>query len=248
VKRPLLALILSITLLAPAHGARAADFVEPMVKAWQMMDAMRQMMEWFVGGSNRNNHGNQWMPFGSLNTMPYGNNLNSLNLLGLNRNLASPYAGGDRYLNRGYPQGSGSAAMARREGEWLREPLPYEDSFWGDDPYWDSHAVPLGESYPASRSGYEGIDGVWFANSGERWMIQGNQFILRRTNGTLAKGEFTIKDDWIVVRHYDGNVTISLQFRQMDDLLVIRDRSGTAALLHRLPESRTPINYGGYVQ
>ncbi|MCW8825726.1 MAG: hypothetical protein OQK78_04805 [Gammaproteobacteria bacterium] len=254
-KRPLLALFLSIVLLVPAQGARAANFVEPMVAAWQMMDAMRQMMEWFVGGGNnsyRNQLGNGgWMPFGSIYSTPNSNNLNSLNLLGLNRypvrsNLDGPY------LNRRgrYPATSGTvvAVPLEGDGEWLRDPIPYEENFWGDDPYWDGSVVPLGEGYPASRSGYEGIDGLWLVKTGERWKIQGNQFVLRKANGAISQGELTIKGDWIEVRHYQSNQTISLQFRQMDDLLVIRDRSGTVVLLHRQPEFQAPFNYGGYYQ
>ena len=231
-KRPLLALFLSISLLLPAYRAGAANFVEPMVKAWQMMDSMRQMMEWFIGGSNGNYYRNQSMPFGTLNPNLYGNN----------RNLASPY--------RRYPIGSETIVVAPRvdEGEWLRDPSPREDNFWGDDPYWDGAVVPLGEGYPASRSGYEGFDGIWRVNTGERWMIQGNQFMLKQANGAITKGEYTIKNDWIVIRHYDSNMTTSLQFRQMDDLLLIRDRSGSAALLHRLSGFRTPYNYGGNFQ
>lgn len=248
-KRPFLALFLSIALSVPAQSARAANFVEPMVKAWQMMDAMRQMMEWFVGGSNRNQYGNQWMPFGSLYSTPYGNNLNSLNLLGLNRHPAGAYQQ-NWAPNRRYPAGSETVVSVPmgNDGEWLRDPVPYEENFWGDDPRWDGTAVPLGEGYPASRSGYEGIDGTWLVKTGERWFIQGNQFVLRRANGVVSRGEFTIKDDWIVVRHHDRNVTISLQFRQMGDLLIIRDRSGVVALLHRIPQFRTPLNYGGYIQ
>jgi len=228
--------------LLPAHGVRAADFSEPMVRAWQMMDAMRQMMEWFIGGSNRNHYRNPSIPFGAPYPTPYGTNFSALNRSGFNRYSSPSY--------RHYPTGSEIVVAVPREGEgeWLRDPIPYDENFWGDDPYWDSGVVPLGAGYPASRSGYEGIDGIWLVNTGERWQIQGNQFVLRKSNGTIIKGEFTIKDDWIVVHHYDSNMTISLQFRQMDDLLVIRDRSGAVVLLHRLPEFHNPLNYDGYYQ
>ncbi|MDH3354774.1 MAG: hypothetical protein OEL79_06125, partial [Chromatiales bacterium] len=158
-KRPLLALFLSISLLLPAYSAGAANFVEPMVKAWQMMDSMRQMMEWFIGGSNGNNYRNQTMPLGAFYSPAY----------------------------RGYPRNFGAlgAAPMEAEGEWLRDPIPREDSFWGDDPYWDGSVVPLGENYPSRRSGYEGFDGLWLVNSGERWMIRGNQFILKQANGAI---------------------------------------------------------------
>ena len=241
-KRPLLALFLSISLVVPIQSVGAANLVEPMVKAWQMMDAMRQMMEWFVGGNNRNSNRNQWMPFGSLYAPLSGNRIDSLSMRGLNRNRESPY--------RSYPAAAEAVAVApqQADGEWLRDPVPHEESFWGDDPYWDSRVVPLGESFPARGSGYEGLDGIWFVKSGERWLIQGNQFVLVRANGMITKGEFTIKEDWIAVRYYDSSTTISLQFRQMDDLLLIRDRSGTIALLQRLGNSRTSYNNGGYIQ
>ncbi len=222
----------------PTHSVRAANFVEPMVMAWQMMDAMRQMMEWFIGGSNRN----QRMPFGSPYSLPFGNNLNALNSQGFNRYSLPPNRRNPAVSNRA------GAVPLKGEGEWLRDPVPYEENFWGDVPYWDVQAVPLGEGYPAIRSGYEGVDGIWLVNTGERWMIQGNQFALIRANGVISKGEFTIKNDWIEIRHYDTNVTILLQFRQMDNLLMIRDRSGAVALLRRLPDSRTPFNPGVYTQ
>jgi len=242
VKRSFLALFLSISLFVPMHSVGAANFVEPMVKAWQMMDAMRQMMEWFVGGSNRNGYRSAGVPFGSLYATPYGSNLSSLGLLGLNRNSLSPYAG--------YPAVANTAVVSplQGDGEWLRDPVPYEESFWGDDPYWDSRAVPLGEGFPARNSGYEGLDGIWFVKSGERWLIQGNQFALVRANGMITKGEFTIKDDWLVIRYNDHNTIVSLQFRQMDNLLLIRDRSGTVALLRRFDNSRPSYNAGGYTQ
>lgn len=231
-KRSYLALFLSILLFVPMHGVGAANFVEPMVKALQMMDAMRQMMEWFVGGSNRIGYRNPGMPFGSLYSTPYAGNINSLGLLGLNRYSLSPYPAVTETV----------VALPQSDGEWLRDPVPYEESFWGDDPYWDSRVVPLGEGFPARSSGYAGLDGIWFVKSGERWLIQGNRFALVRANGAILNGEFTIKDDWIVIRYYDNKTTISLQFRQMDNLLLIRDRSGTVALLRRLKTSPIPYN------
>ncbi len=249
-KRPLLALFLSIVLALPAQGTKAANFVEPMVMTWQMMDAMRQMMAWFGVGSYRNNYTNQWLPLGSLYPTPYGSDLNSLNLLGLNHYPSRPYQqgwGGPLQHNLVAPEMALAEAM-ESDGEWLRDPLPDEENFWGDGSRREGAAVPLRERYPGGRSGYPGVDGIWLVKTGERWLIQGNRFALVSASGIVTSGEFRIRDGWIGIRHYVSNRTILLQFRQMGDLLIIRDRSGEVAQLHRVAQPRTPFNYGGYIR
>ncbi len=92
----------------------------------------------------------------------------------------------------------------------------------------------------------EGLDGIWVVESGERWWIQNNQFILIQANGAILKGEFVLKNGQMIMRYYSNNVIVALQFKLMGDLLYIRDDSGMEVQLHRLNNFRPPNNaFGG---
>ncbi len=86
----------------------------------------------------------------------------------------------------------------------------------------------------APYSGYEGLDGVWFSPSGERWQVKQNHFILyHATGGDRSEGVFRIEEDWIIAQLSGSSGPVEFQFRQMDDLLLIRGTTGKVMVLQR---------------
>ncbi|QEP43737.1 hypothetical protein D5085_11775 [Ectothiorhodospiraceae bacterium BW-2] len=85
----------------------------------------------------------------------------------------------------------------------------------------------------APYSGYEGLDGVWLSPSGERWLVQQNQFILYHGSGGGSEGVFRVRDDKIIAQVVGSSRPVIFQFRQMDDLLLLRSDGGQIMLLQR---------------
>jgi hypothetical protein len=98
-----------------------------------------------------------------------------------------------------------------------RNPYRYRD-------YWDDPANPWVDMQP--------LEGVWRAQSGEFWYVRNNRFVLVDSNQQRMAGEFLVEGNFILTRMPWGEV--EFEFRQMDDVLVLRDVNGRVMLLRRV--------------
>ncbi|MDH5785241.1 MAG: hypothetical protein OEZ16_06495 [Chromatiales bacterium] len=125
-----------------------------------------------------------------------------------NRNWYNPntYSGWDPYSFYGYrPAGNG------------RNPYRYQD-------YWSDPNNPWVDMQP--------LEGVWLAQSGEYWYVRGSRFVLVDTNGNRSGGEFRMEGDFIITRMPGGEA--EFEYRQMDDVLIMRDLHGRLMILRRV--------------
>ena len=76
------------------------------------------------------------------------------------------------------------------------------------------------------------LEGTWQAQSGEYWYVRGNRFVLLDNNKQKMVGEFVVEGDFILTRMPWGEV--EFEFRQMDDVLLMRDVNGRIMLLQRI--------------
>lgn len=130
---------------------------------------------------------------------------------------------GKRYRNWGNPYGYGGWNPYTLYG---RTPLrnasannPYRYRDYWDDPY-----NPWVDMQP--------LDGTWLAQTGEYWYVRGNRFVLMDNSGNKSGGEFLIEGDFILTRLPWGEV--EFEYRQMDDVLLLRDVNGRLMLLRRI--------------
>jgi hypothetical protein len=117
--------------------------------------------------------------------------------------------------------------LGRRYGRWN---TPYGYSNWGSPvspyryrDYWDE-PNPWVEMQP--------LDGTWLAQSGEYWYVRGNRFVLLDSRGNRSSGEFRMEGEFILTRMPWGEV--EFQYRQMGDVLILRDVNGRLMLLRRI--------------
>ncbi|MCW8918444.1 MAG: hypothetical protein OQL08_06480 [Gammaproteobacteria bacterium] len=116
--------------------------------------------------------------------------------------------------------------LGRSPGGWgvnqgpvpaTRNPYRYRD-------YWDDPANPWVDMQP--------LEGVWRAQSGELWYVRQNRFVLVDSQQQRMAGEFLVEGNFILTRMPWGEV--EFEFRQMDDVLVLRDVNGRVMLLRRV--------------
>jgi hypothetical protein len=84
------------------------------------------------------------------------------------------------------------------------------------------------------------LDGIWRANSGQLWWIEGSRFLLYLGENEYAEGFFELQGDTIIAQAPGQESTSYFQFRQMDDILILRDVQDRVVLLRRIeqPEQR----------
>ncbi len=90
--------------------------------------------------------------------------------------------------------------------------------------YWDDPNNPWVDMQP--------LEGTWRAQSGELWYVRGNRFVLVDREQQKMGGEFHVEGDFILTRTPAGEV--EFEFRQMDDVLILRDVNGRIMLLRRI--------------
>ena len=124
-------------------------------------------------------------------------------------NWRTPYYGGGSPYGWGNPLSLYGARQAN--------PYRYRD-------YWDDPNNPWVDMQP--------LEGVWLAQSGEYWYVRDNRFVLVDSNQQKTAGEFLVEGDFILTRMPWGEV--EFEFRQMDDVLILRDVNGRIMLLRRI--------------
>ena len=129
---------------------------------------------------------------------------------------------GKRYRNGYGPYGynyGGWSPYARTplRNTGANNPYRYRD-------YWDDPYNPWVDMQP--------LDGTWLAQSGEYWYVRGNRFVLVDSGGSKSAGEFRVEGDFIITRMQWGEA--EFEFRQMDDVLILRDINGRIMLLRRV--------------
>lgn len=112
----------------------------------------------------------------------------------------------------GFNQGPGKMSVPANNN-----PYRYRD-------YWDDPNNPWVDMQP--------LEGTWRAQSGELWYVRGNRFVLVDSDQQKLAGEFYVEGDFILTRMPGGEV--EFEFRQMDDVLVLRDVNGRVMLLRRI--------------
>lgn len=90
--------------------------------------------------------------------------------------------------------------------------------------YWDDPANPWVDM--------QSLEGTWRAQTGEYWFVRDNRFVLVDNNQQKIGGEFLVEGNFILTRMPGGEV--EFEFRQMDDVLVLRDVNGRVMLLRRI--------------
>lgn len=132
--------------------------------------------------------------------------------------------------------------LGRRYNNW-RTPYPgVAPAGWGfpygrspglnpsfDNPYryrdyWDDPANPWVDM--------QTLDGTWLAQSGEYWYVRNRRFVLVSGGEQRAAGEFLVEGHFILARLPSGEV--EFEFRQMNDVLILRDVAGRVMLLRRV--------------
>lgn len=98
-----------------------------------------------------------------------------------------------------------------------RNPYRYRD-------YWEDPNNPWVDMQP--------LEGVWQAQSGEYWYVRGSRFVLVDSSGNKSAGEFHVEGDFILTRMQWGEA--EFEYRQMDDVLILRDINGRIMLLRRV--------------
>ena len=78
------------------------------------------------------------------------------------------------------------------------------------------------------------LDGVWLAQTGEHWYVRDQRFVLVDRNQQKTAGEFYVEGNFILTRLPGGEV--EFEFRQMDDVLLLRDVNGRLMLLQRIEQ------------
>ena len=223
-----------ILIMMSATPVRAATMSPNPALPMQMMGTLMEMMEWFM--QYRRLNPSNMIPLNSAMPLsPNANSLSSMAMLGL---MPNQFMQGEHSPLKLATGGMPFSSMGG--GDNILNMLGIgTDMLQGSEKSDDQQAATgnlgqkIKENIGVIRSGYEGIDGVWSAKTGERWMVKGDRFILFHASGGSMSGYFQIKDDWIYARAQDGAQTISFQFRQMDDLLLIRDQQGSVVLLYR---------------
>ncbi len=191
-----------------------------------MMDMMSEMMSWFLGRNNSWSY-SPGLPFSNpygFNGLPYG--------LNTYPNAYSPYFSDPSSIQDLNHVWSGSRAYKTAQPD---DELPF-GSFWGDSSGWGTSNEPWDGGHYPNIAGYVGFDGVWLAATGERWFIQGSQFVLYHANGGVSKGEYRVDGEWIHVHNYNNQMTVTFQFRQMENLLIIRDKHGQLVILKQIQQ------------
>lgn len=254
-------LITTLLLVLLSQPVTAANHTSPSWMMWQMMDLMAEMMEWFLGrnrsypgsfGYNPLSMGQSPFALGGLSPLglPYTNGLNSLyGTNGLNRFNGLNGQNGDLWNNPASRLGQIQALNNAWSNSPLKtvktskdEELPL-GSFWGDSSGWGTSEEPWDGGLSHNYAGYVGFDGIWKAPTGERWVIQGSQFILYHANDGTTRGEYKVDGEWIYARSFDNKMTITFQFRQMDDLLLIRDKRGQVVLMQRIKQNEPQLGW-----
>ncbi|MEN8169794.1 MAG: hypothetical protein ABFS08_06185 [Pseudomonadota bacterium] len=123
------------------------------------------------------------------------------------RNNSGPYPGGWNNPNTFYGPNRGPA------------PNPYRHR-----DYWDDPSNPWVDM--------QLLEGTWRAQSGEYWYVRDNRFVLLDNKQQKMTGEFIVEGNFILTRMPWGEV--EFEFRQMDDVLVMRDVNGRVMLLRRV--------------
>lgn len=100
----------------------------------------------------------------------------------------------------------------------------YGPSSWGD-PYGYAPGNPWGNT--------QSLDGVWMSPSGEYWFVRGRQFVYR-SGGESVPGEFELQGSFILTRMPWGE--IEFEYRQMGDVLVLRDLDGRVTMMRRIEQ------------
>ncbi len=115
--------------------------------------------------------------------------------------------------------GNPAAGYGRMGGSNPAASNPYRYRDYWDDPYnpW---------------VGMQPLEGTWMAQSGEYWVVRGNRFVLIDSNQQKTGGEFYVEGDFILTRMPWGEV--EFEYRQMDDVLILRDVNGRIMLLRRI--------------
>lgn len=90
--------------------------------------------------------------------------------------------------------------------------------------YWDDPSNPWVDMQP--------LEGTWRAQSGEYWFVRDSRFVLVDNQQQKMTGEFLVEGDFILTRMPWGEV--EFEFRQMDDVLILRDVNGRIMLLRRV--------------
>jgi hypothetical protein len=123
------------------------------------------------------------------------------------RNNSGRYPGGWNNPNTFYGPNRGPA------------PNPYRHR-----DYWDDPSNPWVDM--------QLLEGTWRAQSGEYWYVRDNRFVLLDNKQQKMTGEFIVEGNFILTRMPWGEV--EFEFRQMDDVLVMRDVNGRVMLLRRV--------------
>jgi hypothetical protein len=123
----------------------------------------------------------------------------------------------DRRNNSGGLGGTGPYGFNQGGVPGNRNPYRYRD-------YWDDPANPWVDM--------QALDGTWRAQSGEFWIVRDHRFVLVDNNQQKMGGEFLVEGNFILTRMPWGEV--EFEFRQMDDVLVLRDVNGRVMLLRRI--------------
>lgn len=116
--------------------------------------------------------------------------------------------------------------LGRSPGGWgvNQGPVPANRNPYRYRDYWDDPANPWVDM--------QLLDGVWQAQSGELWYVRQNRFVLVDSQQQRMTGEFLVEGNFILTRMPWGEV--EFEFRQMDDVLVLRDVNGRVMLLRRI--------------
>ncbi len=131
--------------------------------------------------------------------------------------------------------------------------IDFMDWFLGRrDPLLHTDALPWRYGYPVSSwyapynalepyrypglgdnpwSGMPALDGVWLAQSGEYWQVRGNRFVLYAGGGRQYPGEFLREGNFLRTRLPWGEM--EFEYRQMGEMLMLRDVEGQVMLLRR---------------
>lgn len=124
---------------------------------------------------------------------------------------------GQRYNNGRSPYGYNGWGNPMAYYGRAANPYRYRD-------YWDDPYNPW--------VGMQPLEGTWLAQSGEYWYVRDNRFVLVDSNGAKSAGEFRVEGDFILTRMPWGEV--EFEYRQMDDVLILRDVNGRIMLLRRI--------------
>lgn len=128
----------------------------------------------------------------------------------------------------------------------------WEDTLLGDDEalqqreqwqssrgYWAMDSVGTGYDNPGAPP--QALEGLWLASSGEYWWVQNGRFILYSPRGHVLSGQLAVEGEWISAFHAENGQPARYRYRQLDDVLLVKDRHGQLMLLRKVAQDRAPV-------